>query len=140
MQGEQFYKKHRRLFKTYEYAYDRYKRGFSIALVKLNDELIGYDINFKSLVRYSDRYVKIDDQYHFFIFLEADVKKAFQAILNLEKNLISKYNLYNVSHIFQSAVVGKDKYESTKEMLRKCFELIKECKEDCTIATEDKFL
>ncbi len=137
MQSGEFYKKHRKLFKYYEYIYDRYKTGFSIALIRLKDELLGYDIDFESAVRYSDKYLKIDKRYHFFIFLGADVKKAFQAVLNLEKNLISKYNLYHLNNIFQSAVVSKEKYENMEEMIRKCFELIKECDENQTIVTED---
>ena len=139
MHSNNFYKQYGGLFKYYDYNYERYGMGFSIALIKLNDKLNIYDFDFESIVRYSDKYLKIDGQYHFFLFLGTDVKKAFQAVLNLEKNLILKYNLYHINNIFQSAVVSKEKYENIEEMIRKCFELINECEENQTIVTEDDF-
>ena len=137
MRSKQFYEKHSGLFKYYDYNYERYQVSFSIALIKLNDELTKYDIDFNAISRYSDKYLQIDMQYHFFLFLGTDVKKAFQSVLNLEKNLITKYNLYHINNIFQSAIVSKEKYESIEEMIRMCFELINECKENQAIITED---
>ncbi len=115
MQSGEFYRKYSGLFQYYDYNYERYKVDFSVVLIKLNDKITSLDINFKNSVRYSDKYLKIDEEYHFFIFLGTDVKKAFQAVLNLEKNLISKYNLYHLNNIFQSAVVSKEKYENMEK-------------------------
>ena len=139
MQSEQFYKKYNGLFRYYDYNYERYGISFSVALIKLKDELIAYNIDFNSIVRYSDKYLKIDERYHFFLFLNTDIKTAFQAILNLEKNLLAKYNLYHIDNIFQGAVVSKEKDRNIEEITRICFELIKECKENQTIVTEDDF-
>lgn len=137
MQSEQFYKKYRGLFRYYDYNYERYGIGFSVALVKLNDEILTYDIDFNSIVRYSDKYLKIDKRYYFFLFLGTNIKTAFQAMLNLEKNLLTKYNLYHINNIFRGAVVSKEKDRNIEEMTRICFELIKEYKENQTIVTED---
>lgn len=137
MQSEQFYKKYSGLFRYYDYNYERYGVSFSVALVKLNDELTTYNIDFNSIVRYSDKYLKINEKYHFFLFLSTDIKAAFQATLNLEKNLLAKYKLYHIDSIFCGAVVSKEKGRNIEEMTRICFELVKKCKENQTIVTED---
>ena len=137
MQSEQFYKKHSELFECYDYNYERYGIGFSVALIRLNKELIKYNIDFNSMVRCSDKYLKKDERNHFFLFFGMDRKTAYQAVLNLERNLIAKYNLLWLNNIFQSAIVIKDGDKDIKDMLRICFELIDECDENQTIVTED---
>jgi len=137
MRSEQIYKKYSELFKYYDYNYERYNVGFSIALLKLNEKLLGLDIDFNSAVRQSDKYLKIDEMYHFFLILGTDINTAFQAILNLEKNILAKYNLYHMSNIFHCAIVSKEKDRNIKEMTRICFELIEDCDENQTIITED---
>jgi len=139
VKSEQFYEKYSGLFQYYDYNYERYKIGFSVVLIKLNEKLLDLGIDFNSIVRYSDKYLKIDEKYHFFLFLGTDVKTAFQATLNLEKNILLKYNLYYIDNIFHAAIVSKEKDRKIKEMTYICFELIKDCTENQTIITEDDF-
>jgi len=139
VKSEQFYEKYSGLFQYYDYNYERYKIGFSVVLIKLNEKLLDLGIDFNSIVRYSDKYLKIDEKYHFFLFLGTDVKTAFQATLNLEKNILAKYNLYHIDNIFYGAVVSKEIDRNIEEMTRICFELIKDCTENQSIVTEDDF-
>ena len=137
MLAGKFYKKHNHLFRYYDYNFERYKVKFSVALIKLDDKVIPLDIDFDSVIRYSDKHLNVNDKYHFFLFLGADIKAAFQALLHLEKNIISKHNLYYIDTIFQGAVVSKVRDRDIEEMIRLCFELIDECKENQNIITED---
>jgi hypothetical protein len=137
MQSEEFYKQNNGLLRYYDYNFARYDISFSTSLVKLNVELVSVGIDFDSIIRYSDKHIKIDEIYHFFIFLKTDIKSAFQALMGLEKNIISKYNLYNFDRIFKASVASKEKDRDIKEMIRICFELINECKKNQNILTED---
>jgi len=139
MRSKRFHEEHSGLFRYYDYNYERYNVGFSVALLKLNEKLLGLDIDFNSMIRYSDKYLKIDEQYHFFLFLGTDIKTAFQTVLNLEKNILSKYNLYHINNVFYGAVVSKEIDRNIEEMTRICFELIKDCTENQSIVTEDDF-
>lgn len=137
MQSEEFYRQYSGLLRYYDYNFDRYGVNFSTSLVKLNTELVLVDIDFDAIIRYSDKHIKIDEIYHFFIFLKTDINAAFQALMELEKNIISKYDLYHIDRIFKASVVSKEKDRDIKEMIRICFELINECKKNQNILTED---
>ncbi len=137
MKSEQFYEEYKGIFKYYDYNYERYGMSFSVVVIKLNEELISLDIDFEPIIRYSDKHLKIDKYHHFFLYLGTNIKTAFQAVLNLEKNLLTRYNLYHLDNIFQGAVVSKEKDRNIKDMIQKCFKLIKECEKDKNIITED---
>ncbi len=136
MKAKEFFEKHNEILRQYDYNYERYKIKFSVALVKLDETLNSYDIDFDSMIRYSDQFLKIDEMLYFFLFLGTDIKKAFQALLNLEKKLLSKFDLYYANTIFQAAVVSKEKGRDIEEMIRICFELLNESKQGQIILTE----
>ena len=139
MKSEQFYKEYSGLFRYYDYNYERYRVDFSIVLIKLNEKLLGLDIDFDSMIRYSDKYLKIDKKHHFFLFLGTNIKTAYQIVLNLEKNILAKYNLYHIENLFYAAIVDKKKDRNIDEMIRLCFELINECDNTQPIVAEDDF-
>ncbi len=136
---KKFYEKYAELFKYYDYSFERYKIPFSVALVKFDDNVAIDIISFEALKRHSDKCLKLNEKSYFFIFLATDIKKSYQALLNLEKKLIRKYNLYQLEHIFCSAVVSKKYDRSAREMIRICIELINECTVQQNIITEDDF-
>ena len=137
MIAKNFYEKYIELFEYYDYNFDRYNTSFSIAIIKFDDKINIDKVDLETLKRCSDKCLKMDKQSYFFIFLGTDTKKSYQALLNLEKNLIVKYNLYNIEHIFCGAVIGKKRNRNIEEMIRVCIELINECTTQQNIITED---
>ncbi len=140
MVAKKFYDKHRELFKYYDYNYERYDVPFSVAIIKLADNIDKTKIDFNELIRHSDKYLEMDEiSLYFFIFLGTDIKHAYQTLLSLEKKLIVKYNLYHLDQIFCSSIIGKKKDRNVEEMIRLCIELINECSPQKNILTEDDF-
>lgn len=139
MLAKKFYEKHVELFKYYDYNFERYNIAYSIAIIKFDDKIPVKNIELETLKRCSDKCLKMDEKSYFFIFVGADLNQSYQALLNLEKKLIVKYNLYYYDHIFCGAVMGKNRDRDTQEMIRVCIELINECTVHKNIITEDDF-
>ena len=108
----------------YDYIYERYHVDFSVCLILINSN-IEYDINFPILLRKTDKYIKINDKYHFVLFFGLSEKEAYNAIMSLEKKLLRKYNLFDIPQIFKAYLAGKNENRSIQDLIDICFRLSK---------------
>jgi len=132
------YEQYKEIFDRYDYNFKRYGIKFTIAIVKLNKKLENIKMGFRELVRKTDDKIYIDNEYRLIIFMNTDLKRGYDALLTLEKEIIIKYNLINFDeNIFKAAVVEKKRNRDIAVMIDRLFMLVNSAGNDCLIVTED---
>ncbi len=132
------YEQYKEIFDRCDYNFKRYGIKFTIAIVKLNKKLENIKMGFRELVRKTDDKIYIDNEYRLIIFMNTDLKRGYDALLTLEKEIIIKYNLINFDeNIFKAAIVEKKRNRDIAVMIDRLFMLVNSAGNDCLIVTED---
>lgn len=106
------------IFKECDYQFERYTVFYSLCLIKLDNEVSEINIDFLSLIRLTDRYIKIDDVYHLFLFTHSNYEQVTQTILKIEKIILNQMNTYK-NNLLNCCIIEKKQNISSKEMLLK---------------------
>jgi hypothetical protein len=133
------YEDNKSILKECEYNYERYSIGYSLVIIKLNENIIRKKIHLKQFIRLTDICIKINKEYSMLILLKTDLKIGFNILYNIERKLIKEYQLYNYSSekVFKSAIITKTHSLEIKEMIKKVLYLVENISKNCLIETEE---
>ncbi len=133
------YEDHKDIFDEYEYNYERYKMYYSLVMVKLNKNILHKKICLDTLIRLTDRCIRINKEYSLLILLKTNLKAGFNILYNLEKKLLETYHLYDfdIDKIFEASIIEKKDTNNTIDMLKKLFYIVENISQDNLIETEE---
>ena len=119
--GESLYDNNIELFNELDYQLQRYKVKYCVAIIKLNIAIKASDIDFKSMIRLTDKHLTICDCYTCIIFTHVGENKAYLTAMALERKLAY---MTSVDIPFKCALVEKCTLSPTKSCVLKVCKMI----------------
>ena len=122
-EAEHIYRSNSDIFNELDYGLDRYGIKYCIGIIKPYGPLKISRIDYKNLIRLSDKHIPIDENYSCVLFVHTDIDQAYKAACVLEKKLIIKFQMDTP---FKCALTEKHANCTSKEKFLQACRLIKE--------------
>ncbi|MFK5881422.1 MAG: hypothetical protein QM482_04325 [Sulfurospirillum sp.] len=108
--------------------FKRYGVNYSVVLIKMDDRIKNCTYDYRGIIRLTDKYIKIDNQFHLLIFTFSNPKEVCGAIFAIEKKILLYCNLY-IDTVFKAIIVHKNNSISSLDILMNIFHKIDEIDE-----------
>lgn len=124
---ERLYRQFKKIFDECDYMFNRHNVKICVAVFKMiggNDSIS--NIDFKNILRLTDKHLHVDEKYHIVIFTFCNAKMAYQAASRIDKILRTKLKAFN-NEVLTCAIIQRKINNNLFDIFKQCCHLVEVC-------------
>ncbi len=126
---ERFYRQYKKVFDECDYMFNRHNVKICVAVFKMSGDNCISAIDFKHILRLTDKHFCVDEKYHIVIFTFSNSKMAYQAASRVDKILRTKLKTFN-DEVLTCAIVQR---KTNNNIFKQCCHLVETCDSGITV-------